>query len=108
MQTSDGTEFAISVQADWACAWIKPEGALDELTASVLSQALDEALDRGVRKVHVWLNAVPYMDTAALGMLARADEKARSRRSKLVLHSPLPGVRELLQQTPGSETLIVK
>jgi anti-anti-sigma factor len=108
MQTSEGTEFVISVQADWACAWIRPEGALDELTAPLLSQALDEALDLGVRKVHVWLNAVPYMDVAAIGMLAVADERARSRRSKLVFHSPLPGVRDLLQHTPGSETLIVK
>jgi anti-anti-sigma factor len=108
MQTSEGTEFVISVQADWACAWIKPEGALDELTAPMLSQALDEALDRGVRKVHVWLNAVPYMDASAIGLLAQADEKARSRRSKIVLHAPLPGVREILQHTPGSATLIVK
>jgi anti-anti-sigma factor len=108
MQTSEGREFAISVQADWACAWIKPEGALDALTTPVLSQALDEALDRGVRKVHVWLNAVPYMEADAVGMLAQADERARSRRSKLVLHSPLPGVRELLLHTAGSETLIVK
>jgi anti-anti-sigma factor len=108
MQTSEGTEFVISVQADWACAWIRPEGALDEMTAPVLSQALDEAFDSGVRKVHVWLNAVPHMDVAAIAMLAQADEKARVRRSKLVLHSPLPGVRDLLQHTPGSGPLIVK
>jgi anti-anti-sigma factor len=108
MQTSEGTEFAISVQSDWACAWIRPDGALNALTAPVLLQALDEALERGVRKVHVWLNAVPYMDVAAIAMLARADERARSRRSKLVLHAPLPGVRQLLQHTAGSETLIVK
>jgi anti-anti-sigma factor len=108
MQTSEGTEFVISIQADWACAWIRPEGGLDALTTPVLSQALDEALDRGVRKVHVWLNAVPYMDVAAIEMLTQADERARSRRSKLVLHSPGPGVRQLLEHTPGSEVLIVK
>jgi anti-anti-sigma factor len=108
MQTSEGTEFVISVQADWACAWIRPEGDLDALTAPLLSQALDQAFEQGVRKVHLWLNGVPFMDAAGIQMLAGADERARSRRLKLILHSPHPGVRQLLDQTPGSETLIIK
>jgi anti-anti-sigma factor len=108
MQTSEGTEFVISVQADWACAWIRPEGGLDALTAPLLSQALDEAFEQGVRKVHLLLSAVPLMDDAGIRMLAGADERARSRRSKLILHSPPPAVRRLLDQTPGSETLIIK
>ncbi len=98
----------ISVQADWACAWIRPEGDVDALTAPLLSQALDQALERGVRKVHLWLNDVPFMDAAGVRVLAGADERARLRRSKLILHSPHPAVRELLDQTPGSETLIIK
>jgi anti-anti-sigma factor len=108
MQTSDGTEFVISVQADWACAWIRPEGHVDVLTAPLLSQAVDDALEQGVRKVHLWLNGVPFMDTAGIRMLAGADERARSRRSKLILHSPPPALRELLDQTPESETLTIK
>ncbi len=108
MQTSEGTEFVISVQSDWACAWIRPEGDVDALTAPLLSQALDQALEQGVRKVHLWLNGVAVMDPAGIQMLAGADERARSRRSKLILHSPHPAVRELLDQTPGSETLIIR
>jgi anti-anti-sigma factor len=108
MQTGEGTGFVISVQADWACAWIRPEGDVDALTAPLLSEALDQALDQGVRKVHLWLNGVPFIDSVGIQMLAGADERARSRRSKLILHSPHPAVRDLLDQTPGSETLIIK
>jgi anti-anti-sigma factor len=108
MQTSEGTGFVISVQADWACAWIRPEGDLDAQTAPLLLQALDQALEQGVRKVHLWLNEVPFMDSAGIQMLAGVDERARSRRSKLILHSPHPAVRQLLDRTRGSETLIIK
>jgi len=108
MQIGEGTEFVISVQADWACAWIRPEGDVDALTAPLLSRAVDQALERGVRKVHLWLNGVPFMDPTGIQMLTGADERARSQRSKLILHSPHPAVRELLYQTPGSETLIIK
>jgi len=91
------SRFGVSVQTDWACAWLSVSGQVDLATAPQLHDALAEALACQRRKVHVLLAQVTSIDSAGLSVLADSKGQAESLGFRLIVHSPNRLVREALK-----------
>jgi anti-anti-sigma factor len=71
-------------------------GDADVYTAPLFAHALTQASENGHTKVAVDLADLEFIDTHCLSIIFGAHEKLRDRGADLVLRSPQPSVRRLL------------
>jgi anti-anti-sigma factor len=90
---SGSADLRVMMEADWACAWVKPAGEVDLQTAPRLLQAIEEVMDRGPRKIHLLLDHVSFSGPGREGVLAQARTLTEARGVKLMLHCPRPRAR---------------
>lgn len=75
------------------------EGRLDVQQAPALRQALGEARDRGAKDVRLAMGKVEFMDSAGLAALVSGLKQAKNSGGSLVIESPSPAVRRVLELT---------
>jgi anti-sigma B factor antagonist len=73
------------------------EGRIDSGTASGLSQALSEAIEKGATRLVIDLEGVDYVSSAGLRELVTALKKVNQDDGDLRLASPSDRVREVLE-----------
>lgn len=71
-------------------------GELDVATASVLESAVDGALDGQGDELCLDLGGIEFMDSSGARAIVHAHDKAGSLGSRLVILSPAPAVRRVL------------
>ena len=72
-------------------------GELGVATASILEGAVDGALDGQGDELCLDCGGLDYMDSAGARAIIQAHDKAASLGSRLVILSPTPGVRRVLE-----------
>lgn len=74
-------------------------GELDPHTAPELRDRLDQAFARGHHRIGLELSELTFMDSSGLRVILSAHKEAASRGGSLVLRSPSPTARRLLDIT---------
>jgi len=90
--------------ADDGCVELAVCGEVDPETASLLESAL-EGVSPSAARIAVDLSAVTFMDSTGLKVLLDAYRNGRQGQEALVLRSPTPMIRQLLNIT-GLDELI--
>ena len=67
---------------------IAAQGEVDVSCASQLREAIDAAIDDGVRQIEVNLAEVPYIDSTGIGVLVGAAHRALDVQARLVVSNP--------------------
>jgi anti-anti-sigma factor len=77
-------------------ALVKVTGEIDASTAPTLGQALDSAIDRGMRTVVVDAAGITFIDSSGLSVLVAAHKRLIAGDGELVVASSSAPVRRLL------------
>ena len=83
----------------------KPIGRLDAATAAAHEKSIKELLVGEVNSIAIDLSEVEFLSSAGLRVLLAAAKAAQTKGGKVVLISPKPAVREVLEVT-GFDKLI--
>ena len=75
---------------------IAAQGEVDVSCASQLREAIDAAIDDGVRQIEVNLAEVPYIDSTGIGVLVGAAHRALDAQAQLVVSNPQRNVKRVL------------
>jgi anti-anti-sigma factor len=81
------------------CADYKPMGRLDAATAPAHEKSIKELLIGEVNSIAIDLSEVDFLSSAGLRVLLAAAKTAQAKGGKVVLISPNPAVREVLEVT---------
>ena len=91
--------FSATVDEAGDRAVVTLRGELDLASAPELQACLETVLDRGAQVVVIDLDGLGFCDSTGISALVRAVNRARSGGRRLVLRSPRPGVRRVLEIT---------
>lgn len=93
------TNFTIAAHQDGEAANVVITGELDMYTAPRLRQEIVGLMSMGARQVTVDLAGVDFVDSTALGILVGGLKRLRQSHGDLMLRSPRPGTRRVLEMT---------
>lgn len=96
------TDTLVQLDASHHRVTLVPSGEIDAGTVETLSGSIREALLSGAYEVDLDLARVPFMDTAAVGVLQEARETLDAMGGHLCIRNPSPAVRRLLSLTAFS------
>ena len=99
MSTAPTPRLAVEVTEDGASALVRVSGEIDLDSSPELRDELRRLIEGGCTRIVVDLAAVTFMDSTGLGVLARALRRAREKDGTLILASPQPAVRKILEIT---------
>jgi hypothetical protein len=80
-----GLEVDVSIQADWACVWVRVEGPIDKNSIPLVMPVVREACDRKPRKLILLLQGSTYQQENLDDLLAQVAVLTRNCGAKLVI-----------------------
>ncbi len=92
-------ELRVSVANDGATAIVAVEGDVDIDTGGRLREELLRLLEADVRRVVLDLAHMDFVDSTGLDILVGAQKRLRQRGGEMVLRSPRPAARKVLEIT---------
>ena len=101
-------DFATPIRFDVDEVIVDVRGELDVATAPSLQDVLDHLMAEGARRIVVDLAEAPFVDSTGVGALLTAHLRMRAHRGELVLRSPRPATRRVLQLTALDRLLTVE
>ena len=93
------TDTLVKLDATHHRVTLVPSGEIDAGNVDSLSSCLHEALLSGAYEIDIDLREVPFLDTAALGVLQSAADSLEGMGGHLCLRNATPPVRRLLSLT---------
>jgi hypothetical protein len=75
----------VSIQADWACVWVRVEGPIDKNSIPLVMRVVREACGRGTRKLILLLQRSTYQQENLDDLLAQVAVLTRDCGVKLVI-----------------------
>lgn len=92
-------QLAIVVERDGDRALLRLRGEIDPHTAPLLDAQLDEVVASGAQWIGLDMSEVGFIDSSGLRVIIGARRAAQERGDHLVLRSPSPTARRLLEVT---------
>jgi hypothetical protein len=78
-------QVAVSIQADWACVWIRVEGPIDKNSIPLVMPVVEDACDRTPRKLILLLQGSTYQQQNLDDLLGQVSVLTRDCGVKLVV-----------------------
>jgi anti-sigma B factor antagonist len=101
------TDFDIQTEVSDDRAVIALRGEMDVYSAARLRDTLNQVLTQGHVDIVLDLEALDFMDSTALGVMARASRRARDAGGELCLRSPQRSLQRVLEITGMAHVLTV-
>ena len=95
----EDNDFAVVVDREDGDAVVHVRGEVDIYTAPQLRDSVLDVLAEGVQRLVLEVAGVRFMDSTGLGVLAMAHKKLSAVGGRVVVRSPSPTIRKLLELT---------
>ena len=105
---SDPDDFLVTTSSAAGAVTVQVRGELDIFTSPELDRWLRAALAQSPDCVTLHMGGVRFIDSSALAILVACDRRALEAGSRLVIASPSPQVRRILDLVGLSEHLTVQ
>jgi anti-anti-sigma factor len=102
------SSFEVTVRVCDGRTSLAVRGDVDAYTGPTLADYLDAAVSETTGDLTVDLSAVHFVDSSGIAVLVAAAKKLRDRASELVVQSPPPIVRKVLEMTGVNKLLTVE